>query len=90
MICGRRGGKTFSLTEELLTAIANSPHRGEVAYIGPTHDHAFDLMWEPLEDALQSLGWKYKAKQSRRHFLLPGRRKIYIIGAEKISRIVTT
>lgn len=85
--CGRRGGKTFILKEELLRAVDIAPYRGEVVYIGPTNIHAKELMWEALEDSLDELGWRYKAMVSKQRFELPGKRKIYVIGAEKIQRV---
>jgi len=85
--CGRRGGKTFILVEELLRSIDQAPYRNEVVYIGPTNSHAKEVIWEPIEDALDALGWRYKAQVSKQRFELMGKRKIYIIGAEKISRV---
>ena len=87
MLAGRRGGKTFLLKEELLRAAALAPYRTDIAYIGPTNVHAKELMWEALEDSLDELGWRYKPMISKQRFEIPGRRKIYVIGAEKISRI---
>lgn len=70
-----------------MRAIDNAPYRGEVVYIGPTNSHAKELIWEPIEEALDELGWRYKPMISKQRFELMGKRKIYVIGAEKISRI---
>lgn len=87
LCCGRRGGKTFLVVEELLRAIDCAPYRGEVVYIGPTNSHAKELIWEPIEEALDELGWRYKPMISKQRFELMGKRKIYVIGAEKIQRV---
>ena len=80
--CGRRGGKTFLLAEMIQDAIQEVPPAGEVAYIGPTNQHAMELMWEPLETAMEEQGWQFQPRVSKSRFELPDKRKIYVISAE--------
>lgn len=87
MLAGRRGGKTVLLRERLLRALAKAPHGGEVFYIGPTLQDATDIIWEPLLDRIDELKWKHKPLISKHRIEFPDRRKIYVIGAEKIRRI---
>jgi len=86
-LAGRRGGKTVGFREWLLEAVPTSPPKSEFYYIGPTNGHALELMWEPMEDRLNELGWKFAPRVSKKRFELTKRRKIYIIGAENISRV---
>jgi PBSX family phage terminase large subunit len=87
LLTGRRGGKTTALVEDMLKKMSQCPYRGEIFYIGPTNQQAKELVWEPIEDRLDELGWKYEPKVSKSRFEFQGKRKIYIIGAEKIRRI---
>lgn len=87
LLTGRRGGKTTYLCEDILSSLAECPDRGELFYIGPTNQMASELMWEPLEDRLDELGWKYQPRISKQRFEFSRGRKIYLIGAEKIRRI---
>lgn len=48
---------------------------------------AHDLMWEEIQTRLDDLGWKHKPLVSRSRFEFSQRRKLYIIGAEKIRRV---
>lgn len=67
--------------------IAKVPPYGKVVYIGPTNQHAKDIMWEEIEKRLNELKWKNKPLISKSHFAMAGNRKLYIIGAEKIDRV---
>lgn len=87
LCCGRRGGKTTLIVEEILRAIANAPRRAEAVYFGPTNAQAMEVVWEPLEDAIEDLGWKCYPRSSKKCFYLPNRKKIYIYGAENIKRV---
>ncbi len=86
-LAGRRGGKTTGFREYLLEAIPTAPKGAEIYYIGPTNQHAMELMWEPLEERINELGWKYRPRISRQRFEFSNGRKIYIIGGEKIQRV---
>ena len=44
-------------------------------------------MWEPLQDAFYRYVLEFQPKVSDQCFVLKGNRKIFLIGAEKISRI---
>lgn len=87
VLAGRRGGKTTLVRESLVEAIYTAPYGAEVFYIGPTLQDAADIMWEPMQDRLDELEWEYKPLISKRRFEFSRRRKLYIIGAEKIRRI---
>lgn len=84
---GRRGGKTLGMREWLIEDIPSAPPKTEFYYIGPTNGHAMELMWEPMEDRLLELGWSFKPRISKKRFELKHRKKIYIIGAENITRV---
>lgn len=86
-LAGRRGGKTFAVRRKILKEIKKSPPRSKVVYMGPTNQHAKDLIWEDMEEAFEELGWSFKPRISKSCFYLPGKRKLYIIGAEKYSRV---
>lgn len=86
-LAGRRGGKTLGFREYLLESMPQAPKGSETYYIGPTNQHAMELMWEPMEERLLELGWRFKARVSRQRFELSNGRKIYIIGGEKIARV---
>lgn len=86
-LVGRRGGKTFLIVEEICKDLPPCPDKGEIFYIGPTNSHAMELIWEPIQDRLDELGWDYHARISKQRFELSRGRKIYVIGAEKIRRI---
>jgi hypothetical protein len=87
ILAGRRGGKTWLVRERLLKEISKCPEGGEVFYIGPTMQDAYDIMWEQLENRVYELGWWNVAHKSKRCFYFSRGRKLYIIGAEKIRRI---
>lgn len=87
ILAGRRGGKTYLIVESILRSIANAPHGAEVFYIGPNNSHAKEIIWEPLDERLATLGWQYDDFISKSRFELSNKRKIYVIGAEKIKRI---
>lgn len=63
------------------------PPGSDIAYIGPTHQQAKELMWDNLEDRMDSLGWDFNPVRSRQIFELSKRRNIFILGAEKIRRL---
>jgi len=87
LLAGRRGGKTFLITNDICKTIRSSKRGSKIFYIGPTNTQTKALMWEPLEEAFRERGWEYEPKVSEQYFKLYGNRKIYLIGAEKISRI---
>lgn len=86
-LAGRRGGKTTGFREYLLEAIPSAPKGAEIYYIGPTNQHAMELMWESMEERILELGWRYRPRISRQRFEFSNGRKIYIIGGEKIQRV---
>jgi hypothetical protein len=86
-LAGRRGGKTVRIRERIIQKAIECPKGGEIFYIGPTNQDAKDLIWEALEDRLDDLGWDYKPLVSKQRFELSHKRKIYVIGGEKIRRI---
>lgn len=86
-LAGRRGGKTFGIKHDIVQSIYRCPPGGEIFYIGPTNQHAKELMWDALDEALYETRWGYWPYVSKQRFELTKRRKIYIIGAEKIRRI---
>lgn len=87
VLAGRRSGKTFMELESICRSLHTCPPGGEIFYIGPTNRDAIDLIWEGLEDRLDQLGWDYDPKVSKQRFDLSRRRKVFVIGAEKIRRI---
>jgi len=87
LLVGRRGGKTTYFVEDIMESIPSCPPGGKIFYIGPTNQSAMELIWDPLLEALDSLGWKYQEKISKHCIELSRGRKVYIIGAEKIRRI---
>lgn len=86
-LAGRRGGKTVGVREIILEEVSKFEPRTEAFVVAPSHMQAMELMWEPLEERLYNLGASYKALVSKQRIELPGRRAIFLIGAEKISRI---
>lgn len=87
ILAGRRGGKTYLVTEDIVRKLKELPKGGELWYIGPTNTQAKELIWEPLEQRLFDMKWSHSAFPSKSRFEFSGRRKVYVIGAEKISRI---
>ena len=87
VLAGRRGGKTYLITEDILKTAAAMPPYAEIFYFAPTNMQAVELIWEPLEYRMDRLGWKYQPKISKQRFELPGKRKIYVIGMEKVRRV---
>ena len=87
LVCGRRGGKSYTLIERILAKADCQPPKSDIYYIGPTNQQAKELAWDPIEERLYELGWQYKDLVSKSRFELSHGRKIYVIGAEKISRI---
>jgi len=86
-VTGRRGGKTTLLIEKIIKKASLAPNRSDIFYIGPTNQHAMSLAWEPLIDTMIDLNWPFKDRVSKKRIQLPGRRNIYVIGAEKISLV---
>lgn len=87
LLCGRQSGKTTLIKWDIAKAVTEMPPNTDIFYIGPSNQHAYDLMWEALEDLFSYLGWKYQTHQTSQVFFLPNRRKVYITGAEKIRKI---
>lgn len=87
LLCGRRGGKTTGIREDILKSVSFMPPNSGILYMGPTHDQAMDLIWEELEIRMDELGWKYTPRPSRRRFLLSENRYIHVLGAEKVRRV---
>lgn len=87
LLTGRRGGKTIGIVEDGLKSIAACPDNGEIFYIGPTNQIAKEIVWEAFEDRLDELGWDFKPRPSKSRFEFSRKRKLYVIGAEKIRRI---
>lgn len=87
LVCGRRGGKTFTLKERILKKAETQPAHSDIYYIGPTNSQAKELIWDELEKRLYELDWWYRPLVSKSRFELSNGRMIYVIGAEKISRI---
>ena len=86
-LAGRRGGKTYAVVRSIRDKVHDSPEGAEIVYIGPTNQHAKELIWEPLIEVFDEADWDYKAYISKQRFELPGKRKVYVLGAEKIQRI---
>ena len=86
-LAGRRGGKTFAMREHILESIAMSKPGAEIWYIAPNNMQAKELMWNPLNERMVEMQWTFKAMVSKARFELPDHRYIYVLGAEKISRI---
>lgn len=87
LLVGRRGGKTYLIVEDMLKTISTAPFGAEIFYIGPTLQQAYELIWDALEDRMFELNWKFSPLISKRRFELSNKRRIYVIGAEKIRRI---
>jgi hypothetical protein len=86
-LAGRRGGKTFAITEDIVKTLSEAPRGADLLYLGPTLQQAKELIWEPLEERLYQLKWAFEPRISKSRFELTKNRKVYVLGAEKISRI---
>jgi hypothetical protein len=87
ILAGRRGGKTFLISQDIAHTLRYSSPKSKLFYIGPTNSQSKELIWEPLIDLFDSHGWKYEPKVASQYIEVAGKRRIYVIGAEKISRI---
>jgi len=87
MFCGRRGGKTYLLRENICQAAVEAPRGVPCFYIGPSNAHSMELMWDPIGEWLHTHKIRHQARISKGRYELPGKRRIYIMGAEKASRI---
>jgi hypothetical protein len=87
ILAGRRGGKTHMVTERLCEKINTCPSNSDVFYVGPTRQHAMELMWDQLETRFHQLKWKNRDYISKGYFEFSRGRKLYITGGEKIRRI---
>lgn len=88
VLAGRRGGKTRMVREDIVQSVWECPPGGEIFYIGPTNQQAYELIWDQLEERFDQVPkLKFKPMISKRRFELPGGRLVYVIGAEKIRRI---
>lgn len=87
ILAGRRGGKTKGMAELMVEDIHTCPPRGTVFYIGPTNQQAMELIWEELDERLYQTNWSYKPLVSKQRFEFSRRRRLMVIGAEKLSRI---
>ncbi len=87
ILAGRRGGKTFIIKHDIARTIQMAPEGAEIFYIGPTNQQAKELMWDALDECLYKANMRYWPYVSKQRFEFPHKRKIYIIGAEKIRRI---
>ena len=70
-----------------MQTVYKAPSYSDIFYIGPTNQDAMDIIWDSLEERLSKTGWKYKPLISKQRIELSRKRKIYVIGAEKIRRI---
>lgn len=87
IVAGRRGGKTHLIKKKIRQKAYQSPPGAEIAYIGPTNQHAKEIIWDALIEEFDQAGWNYKPYVSKQRFELPGKRKVYVLGAEKIQRL---
>lgn len=87
LLVGRRGGKTTTFIEDCMKAIPACPDGGEIFFIGPTNSHAMELYWDQLCDRMGELGYQHRPLVSKQCIRMTRRRKVYVIGAEKIKRI---
>lgn len=87
ILAGRRGGKTFLIKHDILETMRRCPPYGEIWYIGPNNQQSKELMWSALDEAAYEQGWHYKPMVSKSRFEFSRSRMVYIVGAEKISRI---
>jgi len=87
ILAGRRGGKSFLMTYDICRTIRSAPKGAKVFYIGPTNAQAKALIWEPLKELFYQFKWKFTERVADQYFELTGKRRIYVIGSEKISRI---
>lgn len=71
----------------MVKTIYEAPYGAEILYIGPSLMQSKELIWEPLEERMYELGWRFESRISKSRFELSRKRKIYILGAEKISRV---
>lgn len=85
ILAGRRGGKTYCMTERAIRRIGNSPKMAKIFFVGPTHGHAEELFWDHLAMRFNQLGWKYRPRLSKKHYELADKRKVYVIGAERFD-----
>ena len=87
ILAGRRGGKTFLMAEDIVKTIHSAPRNGAICYLGPSNQHAKELIWTPLLERFHQLGWDVTARVSKSRIELSKGRKIYVLGAERISRV---
>lgn len=67
--------------------MANAKPGQGVCYVGPSHLHAKDLVWKPLIQRMAELKWNIYPMISKSRIELSRGRYIYILGAERISRV---
>lgn len=58
MIVGRGGGKTTALRVRAITKCLRT-RKAKVVYFAKTRHHAKDLVWNPLKDMLEELGFEF-------------------------------
>lgn len=87
LLCGRRSGKSYLITEDIVKTAHSMPSHSELVYFAPTNQMSMELIWEPLEYRLDKLGWSYIPKVSKQRFELSRKRKIYVLGLERHRRI---
>jgi PBSX family phage terminase large subunit len=87
VLAGRRGGKTFMIIEDILKSVCIMPEKSEMAYVGPTLEHAKELILNPLQDRLDEMGWPYDIHVSKHRFEFPGRKYLYMFGSDKTRRL---
>ncbi|RTL05200.1 hypothetical protein EKK58_08610 [Candidatus Dependentiae bacterium] len=87
LLCGRQSGKTTLMKWKLAQCIANMPANSDIFYIGPTNQQAMDLVWDPFKDLFEYNRWKVKSHKQAQTFTFSNKRKVYVIGAEKIRRV---
>lgn len=87
LLAGRRGGKTQFIVEDILENVPIMPAKSDIFYIGPTNQHAVELVWDKLAERMTEMRWRVWPKISKQAFEFSEGRKLFIIGAEKISRI---
>lgn len=73
-VCGRRFGKTWTIKEWL--SILSAQKKKYYWYVAPTYGDAKDLLWEPLKERWDQLGWAYYSNEQR---LIIKRRKTQTI-----------
>lgn len=75
------------MSEDIIKTIHAAKYGQNICYLGPSLQQAKELIWQPICERLWQLGWDFTPVVSKSRIELRNNRKIYVLGAEKISRV---